>query len=73
MAPIRLKAPALLFNRSCTSHYIFAPVPEIELHRYATWAELALGTLTFLSLFVVTAPYGRHARKGWGPEIDQRL
>jgi protein-S-isoprenylcysteine O-methyltransferase Ste14 len=48
-------------------------VPEIELHRYATWAELALGVLTFVSLFVVTAPYGRHARKGWGPEISQRL
>ncbi len=50
-----------------------AAVPELELHRYATWAELGLGTLTFLSLFVVSAPYGRHARKGWGPEVSQRL
>jgi 3-oxo-5-alpha-steroid 4-dehydrogenase 1 len=48
-------------------------VPEAQLHAYATYAELGLATLTFLSLFVVTAPYGRHARKGWGPEISQRL
>ncbi len=48
-------------------------MPEIELHRYATWTELGLGILTFVSLLVVSAPYGRHARKGWGPEIDQRL
>jgi 3-oxo-5-alpha-steroid 4-dehydrogenase 1 len=48
-------------------------VPEAQIHAYATYAELGLATLTFLSLFVVTAPYGRHARKGWGPEIGQRL
>jgi 3-oxo-5-alpha-steroid 4-dehydrogenase 1 len=48
-------------------------VPEAQIHAYATYAELGLATLTFISLFVVTAPYGRHARKGWGPEISQRL
>ena len=45
---------------------------EAQLHTYATWTEIALGVLTFVSLFFVTAPYGRHARKGWGPEIGQR-
>jgi len=48
-------------------------VPEATLHAYATWTELGLGALTFVSLFFVTAPYGRHVRKGWGPEIGQRL
>ncbi len=42
------------------------------IHAYATYAELGLATLTFASLFVITAPYGRHARKGWGPAISQR-
>lgn len=46
---------------------------EAELHTYATWTEIGLAALTFISLFFVTAPYGRHGRKGWGPEIGQRL
>ncbi|MBX7193703.1 MAG: 3-oxo-5-alpha-steroid 4-dehydrogenase, partial [Sandaracinaceae bacterium] len=46
---------------------------EAQLHTYATWAEIALAALTFISLFFITAPYGRHARKGWGPEVSQRL
>ena len=46
---------------------------EAELHRYATWTEIGLAALTFVSLLFVTAPYGRHGRKGWGPEIGQRL
>lgn len=46
---------------------------EATFHAYATWAEIALGALTFGSLFFVTAPYGRHGRGGWGPEVGQRL
>lgn len=46
---------------------------EAALHSYAVWAEIALAVLTFASLFFITAPYGRHARKGWGPEVGQRL
>lgn len=34
------------------------------------WFLIAL--LTFASLFFITAPYGRHARKGWGPRISSR-
>lgn len=45
---------------------------ERDFHTWATWAEIGLGVLTFASLFFITAPYGRHARKGWGPEVSQR-
>jgi 3-oxo-5-alpha-steroid 4-dehydrogenase 1 len=31
-----------------------------------------LATATFIALFFVTAPYGRHARSGWGPRISAR-
>jgi protein-S-isoprenylcysteine O-methyltransferase Ste14 len=35
------------------------------------WFVLAGGV--FLALFFVTAPYGRHARKGWGPGFTNRV
>ena len=38
-----------------------------------TWAWIGLGAVTFISLFFIEAPYGRHQRKGWGPEIPSRL
>lgn len=44
-----------------------------EVHAWAAWLEIGLGVLTFVSLFFVTAPYGRHARGGWGPSVSQRL
>jgi protein-S-isoprenylcysteine O-methyltransferase Ste14 len=31
-----------------------------------------LATATFIALFFVTAPYGRHTRSGWGPSISAR-
>jgi protein-S-isoprenylcysteine O-methyltransferase Ste14 len=50
-----------------------ASVTDALLHSYATWAEIGLALITFVSLFFITAPYGRHGRGGWGPEISQRL
>lgn len=32
-----------------------------------------LAAVVFLVLFFVAAPYGRHARSGWGPTIDNKM
>jgi hypothetical protein len=37
------------------------------------WATLALGLVTFLALLFVVAPYGRHARSGFGPSVNGTL
>jgi protein-S-isoprenylcysteine O-methyltransferase Ste14 len=42
---------------------------EGELHHWATWAEILLAGVTLLALLFITAPYGRHDRKGWGPTV----
>lgn len=37
------------------------------------WSWAALGLLIFIVLLFVTAPYGRHSRKDWGPVVPNRL
>ncbi len=38
------------------------------------WIWICVAVVTFISLFFVTAPYGRHTQeKGWGKLIDNRL
>lgn len=34
---------------------------------------IALSAITFIALLKITAPYGRHTRKGWGPSINNTL
>jgi hypothetical protein len=48
-------------------------VSEAELHRWLCWLQLALAPITFLAVHFVTAPYGRHARPGFGPTVSARL
>lgn len=43
------------------------------LHRVAALALIGLAAPTFAALLLVTAPYGRHARAGWGPALPSRL
>lgn len=45
---------------------------DAALHRVLTWTELGLGVLTAASLLFITAPYGRHARAGWGRTLSNR-
>lgn len=46
---------------------------EQELHSYLVYGVFALGAVTFVATSVITAPYGRHSRPGWGPSVDNRL
>ncbi len=43
---------------------------EPQLFRILLWSYLGLAVVTFLSLQLVVAPYGRHTRGGWGPQIS---
>ncbi len=46
---------------------------EKELHTHLVLALFGLAAITFVALLLLTAPYGRHARKGWGPSVPNRL
>lgn len=45
--------------------------PELFQDFVLVWMGIAAAT--FVLLFFVSAPYGRHARKGWGPLVPAKL
>lgn len=46
---------------------------ELTIYYIIFFSFLALGVVTFIALFFITAPYGRYIKKGWGPMINNRL
>ena len=36
-------------------------------------ASFVMAGLVFVVLFAISAPYGRHGREGWGPNVSNRL
>ena len=45
---------------------------EASLHHIVVLGWFALAALTFVTLQFVSAPYGKHARAGWGPTVPAR-
>lgn len=46
---------------------------EAVIYKYLLWAVFAFAVVTFIALRFITAPYGRHAREGWGPTVPHRV
>ena len=46
---------------------------EITLFNCLLVAWFALAVVVFISLYFIAAPYGRHARKGWGYAIGNKM
>jgi protein-S-isoprenylcysteine O-methyltransferase Ste14 len=44
----------------------------LPIERAILWGWLALSAITFTTLLIIDAPYGRHGRSGWGPGIPPR-
>lgn len=46
---------------------------EAAFYGWVLWVWTACAVVTGVVLLAVSAPYGRHARKGWGPGVNGRL
>jgi hypothetical protein len=48
-------------------------VIEQKTYDALAYGVIASAVVTFVALFFVVAPYGRHTRAGWGPTIPDRI
>ena len=46
---------------------------ETTFYHFLLIASFAVAVIVFIALFFFSAPYGRHARQGWGPSVDNKL
>ena len=46
---------------------------ELEVFELLQWSWFGLAALVFISLQFISAPYGRHVREGWGPQVPDRV
>jgi 3-oxo-5-alpha-steroid 4-dehydrogenase 1 len=42
-----------------------------QLYPYILYVFVPVALLTFVLLFFITAPYGRHVKNGWGPRLSE--
>ena len=46
---------------------------EMILHNYITIAVFIMAAIAFTFTMIVTPPYGRHVREGWGPSVSNTM
>lgn len=48
-------------------------MPELTIYNILLISSFILSVIVFFTLFLVVAPYGRHAREGWGFYLNSKL